>query len=64
MYYFLKTCGLRDKCGVNDIELMSLIVAGACHDFEHPGVNNVYLVENQELMALLYNGKILSLQDI
>lgn len=47
-----------DKVKLDDIELMSLIVAGACHDHEHPGFNNLYLVENRDPIALRYNGKI------
>ena len=43
---------------MNDLEMMSLVVAGACHDHEHWGVNNVYLVEAKDLLALRYNGKI------
>jgi hypothetical protein len=34
---------------------MSLIVAGACHDHEHPGVNNVYLMESRDPLAIRYN---------
>jgi cAMP-specific phosphodiesterase 4 len=42
---------------ITPLEMMSLIVAGAFHDFEHPGFNNVYLVENRHPIALKYNGK-------
>lgn len=35
---------------------MSLIIAGACHDFEHPGLNNVYLMDTRDPIALRYNG--------
>lgn len=58
-YYFTTTCGLRDKCQMNDLEMMSLIVAGACHDHEHPGFNNVYLVESRDPIAIRYNGKLI-----
>jgi len=39
--------------------MMCLVVAGACHDFEHPGLNNMYLVENKHPIALKYNGKMI-----
>jgi hypothetical protein len=35
-----------------------MIVAGAFHDLEHPGLNNLYLVENKHPIALKYNGKL------
>ena len=44
---------------MNDLEMMSLIVAGACHDHEHPGFNNVYLVESRDPIAIRYNGKLI-----
>jgi len=47
---------MNDRCGVNSIELMSLIVAGACHDFEHPGFSNPYLIEARDPIAVKYNG--------
>lgn len=61
MYYFSASCGLREKCKIDDLELMSLVVAGACHDFEHPGFNNVYLVEVRDPIAIRYNGKAIEL---
>jgi len=47
---------MNDRCGVNSIELVSLIVAGACHDFEHPGFSNPYLIEARDPIAVKYNG--------
>lgn len=35
--------------------MMSLIVAGACHDHEHPGFNNPYLIDVRDQIALRYN---------
>ncbi|CDW90418.1 3 5-cyclic nucleotide phosphodiesterase family protein [Stylonychia lemnae] len=54
-YYFSHTQGLKEKCNIDDVEFFSLIVAGACHDHEHAGYNNVYLVETQDTLALRYN---------
>jgi len=53
----MKACGLSEICNVSSLEMMTLIVAGACHDFEHPGVNNAYLTETKSELALKYNGK-------
>jgi 3'5'-cyclic nucleotide phosphodiesterase len=32
-----------------------MIIGGACHAHEHPGVNNVYLVETRDDIAIKYN---------
>lgn len=48
---------MSKKCKIDDLDLMSLVVAGGCHDFEHPGFNNVYLVEVRDQIAIRYNGK-------
>jgi hypothetical protein len=53
----MKTCGLFEKCKINDVEFMSTIVAGACHDHEHPGFNNVFLIDTKDPIAIRYNGK-------
>lgn len=45
-----------DKVKLDEVELMSLIVAGACHDYEHPGFNNLYLVDIKDPIAIRYNG--------
>jgi hypothetical protein len=39
--------------------MLSITVAAACHDYEHPGVNNVYLVEARDPIAIRYNGNTL-----
>ena len=38
-------------------EYLAIIVAGACHDHDHPGYNNVYMVDSQDEIAYKYNGK-------
>lgn len=57
-YYFSRSCGLVEKCNIDDLELMCTIVAGSCHDHEHPGLNNVYLVETKDPIAIRHNGTI------
>ena len=45
-----------EKCAFDDLEVLCLIIAGACHDFEHPSLNNQYLVETNDPLAIKYNG--------
>jgi hypothetical protein len=35
-YYFLASCDYMTKGSVSDLELTCMIVAAACHDFDHP----------------------------
>ena len=32
-------------------------MAAACHDYEHPGFNNPYLVNTKQEFAIIYNDK-------
>ena len=34
---------------------MSLTIAAACHDVDHPGLNNLYLVESRHALSIRYN---------
>lgn len=42
---------------LSDIEEFALLVAAVGHDLGHPGVNNVFLVETGDKVALQYNDK-------
>ena len=35
--------------------MLSLFVAATCHDFEHPGVNSVFLINMNDPMAIRHN---------
>ncbi|KAI3645908.1 hypothetical protein MP228_008836 [Amoeboaphelidium protococcarum] len=42
---------------ITPMELMAMYVAAAIHDFDHPGVNNNFLVSTTNPLAVLYNDK-------
>lgn len=46
---------MKSACDYDDIEIMSYILAAACHDVDHPGVNNIFLVESRNELAIRYN---------
>lgn len=48
-------CQFLDLGKIDDLEFAAMIIGGACHDHEHPGVNNVYLVETRDEVAIKYN---------
>lgn len=40
---------------LSDLDNLSIVVAALCHDVGHPGVNNRFLINNRETIALTYN---------
>lgn len=42
---------------MTDVELLAMIIACAVHDFQHPGVNNNFLVAQGNELAIRYNDK-------
>ncbi|KAJ3274443.1 cAMP-specific 3',5'-cyclic phosphodiesterase 4D [Borealophlyctis nickersoniae] len=41
----------------SDIDLLSIYLAASIHDYDHPGVNNHFLISTADSRALLYNDK-------
>jgi len=35
--------------------MLGILTAAAIHDFEHPGVNNIFLTKLQDTIAIRYN---------
>ena len=42
--YFAVDAGVKDIIRLDNLEQMSCYISAALHDFEHPGVNNIFLV--------------------
>lgn len=57
IYYFLNGCKLEKICSVSDLEYGGILIATACHDFEHFGFNNPFLIESRLEWAIEYNDK-------
>jgi hypothetical protein len=53
--YFLGPCAASDWLQLTPIELAGAYIAASVHDYEHPGVNNAYLVSTQAELAIRYN---------
>lgn len=54
-YYFMMDGGLMDLCKFNSSDLAAAFIATSCHDFEHSGCNNQFLIETKNSLALQYN---------
>jgi len=52
---YLLMINALDGC-IGDLELLAGIVAAACHDYKHLGVNNDFLVRSGHDLAMVYNG--------
>jgi len=57
MYFFLNGCDLQTISSVSELELGSILIAAAWHDFEHFGYNNPFLIESRLPWAIEYNDK-------
>merc|ERR1712118_164149 len=52
---YLLMINALDGC-IGELELLAGIVAAACHDYKHLGVNNDFLVRSGHDLAMVYNG--------
>lgn len=53
--YFLIGGQVRETIKLDNLECIASYVAACVHDFEHPGVNNVFLVNKNDLIAVRHN---------
>jgi len=53
MAYFMRTPVLRST--LSPLDVLAGLVAAACHDYEHLGRNNAFMVATGHRLALLYN---------
>ncbi|KAJ3288895.1 High affinity cAMP-specific 3',5'-cyclic phosphodiesterase 7A [Borealophlyctis nickersoniae] len=53
--YFLHVDSVA-KCA-SDADILAVYIAAIIHDYEHPGVNNNFLVATQDTKAILYNDR-------
>ena len=45
------------RCELNNLEILGFLLAAACHDLDHPCLNNIYLVNTHSRLAHRYNDK-------
>ena len=54
-YYYATQHKLMEQAKLSELDLCTLIIGGAIHDFEHLGWNNAFLIETQHDWAINYN---------
>jgi hypothetical protein len=54
-YLFLTSAGAAEY--LTHLEILSLLLAALCHDFEHPGLNNTFQANTNSMLALRYNDR-------
>jgi hypothetical protein len=47
--------GLGEMMKLDEYEYLAILTAAICHDFEHPGVNSVFLHQIQDPIAIRHN---------
>jgi hypothetical protein len=55
--WFLLQGSLADDLDLSGVEVFAAVLAAACHDIGHPGVNNAFLVTSRAPLANLYNDR-------
>jgi len=55
---FLTKCKFSSLANLTYLDIAGMLLAAAVHDYEHPGYNNMYLINTRDVFALRYNGNI------
>lgn len=55
LYYFIINGNWISKADMGNVDILSMILGAAVHDYEHPGYNNVFLINTSDTLALRYN---------
>jgi hypothetical protein len=57
IYYLLSTCQAIEICQLTDNDIAVCLISAAIHDYDHPGLNNIFLINTSHSLALTYNDK-------
>lgn len=53
--FYCTNTSLVQKCKMTELEVLTYCVAACCHDYQHPGVNNLYMQNSRDPVAFRYN---------
>lgn len=57
LYYFIHACKGREIFNITKEMFLSIIIAAAGHDVDHPGHNNHFEMKTRSMLATIYNDK-------
>ncbi|EGR34748.1 hypothetical protein IMG5_002810 [Ichthyophthirius multifiliis] len=57
VHFFLQTTEFINIADLKPLEIGIMYLAAACHDYEHPGFNNPFLINSKDELAIRYNDK-------
>ena len=55
LYYFVINGDWITLGKMDNIDIWSMVLGASCHDYEHPGYNNYFLINTKDTLALRYN---------
>ncbi|EGR33678.1 hypothetical protein IMG5_045930 [Ichthyophthirius multifiliis] len=55
LHFFMRKCNFCDLSKTTKLEQIAMYIAAAAHDYDHPGYNNVFLINTNNILALRYN---------
>lgn len=55
LYYFIINGNWITNAKMDNLDICSMVLASGVHDYEHPGYNNMYLINTKDTLALRYN---------
>lgn len=53
----MTTCKLIEKCNLDEYDQLSILISAMIHDLDHPGYNNIFLINNRNKLATRYNDR-------
>lgn len=56
-YWILNSTEFVARAKVSPLEQLSLLISSACHDVDHRGTNNNFMVQTKDAVAIRYNDK-------
>lgn len=58
MYVMFETGNISKLLQLKEIDVLACLISAICHDFKHPGQNNLFQINSKSDIAIVYNGKI------
>ncbi|KAL4512042.1 hypothetical protein ABPG72_005044 [Tetrahymena utriculariae] len=55
IHFFISKCKFGELAKLKSMERAAMYFSAAIHDFDHPGYNNVFLINTQNILALKFN---------